>query len=72
MALLLEKCGFEILESYDERAYAISSLGFRMDYLPRSKALRMMLKAALFINLHLSRLLRRQDELVVVAKKSDG
>ncbi|MDH7512864.1 MAG: class I SAM-dependent methyltransferase [Clostridiales bacterium] len=70
IALLLEKCGFEILETYDESAYSISSLDFRMDYLPRSKALRTMLKAALFFNLHLSRLLRRQDELVIVAKKS--
>ncbi len=71
LAFLLEKCGFEILKAYDESGYTLSSLDFRMDYLPRSKVLRTTLKAALFLNLHLSRLLRCQDELVVVAKRSD-
>jgi 2-polyprenyl-3-methyl-5-hydroxy-6-metoxy-1,4-benzoquinol methylase len=70
IALLLKKCGFEILADYDESGYNIKSLDFRMDYLPRSKGLRILFKAALFLILQLSRLLRRQEELIVLARKS--
>lgn len=70
LGLLLKKCGFSILHIEEDSSFDLVSLDYRMDYLPRSPALRILLKAALFLILQLSQLLQRQDELLVIARKS--
>lgn len=70
LALLLRKSGFEILRHEEEASFNLPSLDLRMDYLPRSPLLRLLLKAALSGLLCLSRLLHRQDEMVVLARKT--
>ena len=67
--LLLEKSGFELAASKRENSFDIRSLDDRMDYLPKARIRRIAFKTALFLILKLSSLLRRQDELVLVARK---
>jgi SAM-dependent methyltransferase len=70
VAVLLNTCGFEILEARAENSFDIKSLAYRMDYLPKEKICQIAFKTALFLILEFSCLLRRQDELVLVARKS--
>jgi len=70
IALLLNRCAFEILAARRENSFDIKSLAYRMDYLPSGRISRLAFKTALFIILEFSLLLRRQDELVLIARKS--
>lgn len=70
IALLLSICGFEISTAGRENSFDIKSLDYRMDYLPQARISRIAFKTALFLIRQFSVLLRRQDELVLVAKKS--
>jgi len=67
--LLLEKSGFELAASKRENSFDTRSLDDRMDYLPKGRIRQVAFKTALFLILRLSSLLRRQDELVLVARK---
>lgn len=69
LAILLKKCGFEILRQEGEASFDLPSLDLRMDYLPPSSGLRLLFKAALFVLLQVSQLLGRQDEIIALARK---
>ncbi len=70
IALLLNTCGFEILNARAENSFDIKSLDYRMDYLPSGRIGQFAFKTALFLILQFSLLLRRQDELVLVTRKA--
>jgi SAM-dependent methyltransferase len=66
---LLEDNGFAVAAIRSEPSFDYRSLDLRMDYLPFRGAAKGAAKAALGVVLLLARLLGRQDELVLVARK---
>ena len=75
IARLLADNGFEVAAVRSEASFDYRSLDLRMDYLPFTGATKSAAKSAvkgvLGVVLLLARLLRRQDELVLVARKKD-
>lgn len=70
VGLLLRLTGFSPLILKRDTGYDVKSMDCRMDYLPRNKTHKTAVKAALFILLGLSTLFRKQDELIVLARKN--
>jgi 2-polyprenyl-3-methyl-5-hydroxy-6-metoxy-1,4-benzoquinol methylase len=69
IARLLEDNGFTVEAVRSEPSFDFRSLGKRMDYLPLRGPARAAAAAALGVILVAARLARRQDELVVIARK---
>ncbi len=69
IARLLADNGFEVAAIRSEPSFDYRSLDLRMDYLPVRGAAKSAVKGALGVVLLLAGLLRRQDELVLVARK---
>lgn len=67
---LLLKAGYEPLRIHRESSYDIPSLDERMNYLPRGPLARTVVKAAMAVILELSRRFRRQDEMVIIARRT--
>ena len=66
---LLEKNGFEVLDSRSENSFDYRSLDLRMDYLPIKRIARRIAKGALGAVLFLAKALKKEDELVLIARK---
>ena len=69
---LLEQGGFAVEAVRSEPSFSFGSLRRRMDYLPLRGAARAAARVALGAILVAARLTRRQDELVVIARKQKG
>jgi 2-polyprenyl-3-methyl-5-hydroxy-6-metoxy-1,4-benzoquinol methylase len=69
IARLLADNGFEVAAIRSEPSFDYRSLDLRMDYLPVRGLAKAAAKWALGLALLLARLLRRQDELVLIARK---
>ncbi len=70
--LLLRNCGFEVAVARRESSFDVKSLDLRMDYLPDNPFFRLFIKAALFKIGLAARVFGRQDEIVLIARKTGG
>ncbi len=69
LARLLEESGFEVVDSRSESSFDYRSLDLRMDYLPIKRFHRRIAKGVLGTALFLAKALKKEDELVLIARK---
>lgn len=68
--LLLKKNGFNVVDVRSENSFNFRTLDLRMDYLPVPASLRVTIKCILGTALFLAAIIKKEDEIVVIARKN--